>query len=197
MRRDEIVKLLKCAVQSLVLLFLASCGGSGGNETPEVAMFDGSRASLSGFYSESQLVATESLGFSLNFGDSPPNIEGVYRVNPVVLQSTTLANDLLEVGSTILPFDVTFSDQNADSLSISVDIGTDLIETTSAVISGSGASFSVFALISLPVAGENSRMALSGNISEFGIEDFQYAPFVVGAGGIRLFEDLDNLSERL
>ena len=184
------------AVQMLVFLFLISCGGSDDSDPPQTT-FDGSRPSLSEFYSESQLVATESLGFLLNFGDDPPDVEGSFRIDPVVLQASSISDDAFGVGNTDVPFNLTFSDQDENSLTIDVDMGTDLIEVTSAVISGSGNAFTVFAMTLVPAISEESRMALSGNLTEFGIENFQYAPFVVGSEDIRPFEDQDNLSERL
>ena len=167
-------------------------------------MFDGSRPSLSNFYSESQLVTTESLGFALNFGDDPPEVEGIFRFEPIVLQAASDPDDLFGVGSTDVPLNIIFSDQDIglQTLDVSIvpDIGEELIEITEAVISGSGNAFSVFALAVLPEAnGLETRMAFSGVLTEFGIENFQYAPFVIGGDNddVRLFVDQDSLSERL
>lgn len=188
---------------ALVVIFLSvvSCTNS---DSPATALFDGSRPSLSNFYSESQLVTTESLGFVLNFGDDPPEVEGIFRFEPIVLQAASDPDDLFGVGSTDVPLNIIFSDQDIglQTLDVSIvpDIGEELIEITEAVISGSGNAFSVFALAVLPEAnGLETRMAFSGVLTEFGIENFQYAPFVIGGDNddVRLFVDQDSLSERL
>ena len=183
---------------------VVACSGS---DSPPTALFDGSRPSLSNFYSESQLVMTESLGFALNFGDSPPEVGGIFRLDPIVFQASSIPDDPLGVGNTDIPLNIVFSDQDTGLLTLDVSIGPDigekLIEITNAVISGSGNAFTVFALAVLPEAnGLKTRMAFSGNLTEFGIENFQFAPFLVGGeddenDDVRLFVDQDNLSERL
>ncbi len=191
------IPFFKPAVAVLIFLSLAACSNDDDTNSAENTVFDGSRLSALEFYSEAQFVATESLGFALNFGDEPPDVEGVFRIEPIVLQSSTNANDAFGVGNSDVPFNLTLSNQDSNSLTIDIDTGTDLVEYTSAVISGSGNAFTIFAVVTLTSNGIESREAFSGNLTEFGIENFQFSPFVIGNEDIRLFEDLDNLSERL
>jgi len=190
------MQFVRLVVLLVTYLSVASCGGSGDSDSSDAMTFDGSRSSLPDFYSEEMLLATESLGLSLNFGDESPNVEGIFRVEPVVLQATSNPNDAFGVGNTGVPFSVTFSNQDSNSLVIDVSDGTDLTEVTQAVISGSGNAFTVFALVAVPAIGVELPAAYSGNLTEFGIENFQYAPFTAADVNVRLFVDQDNLSER-
>lgn len=194
-------QVIRWVAQLAVILGLVSCSSS---DSPPATLFDGSRDTLSNIYSESQLVITESLGFVMNFGDDPPVVDGTFRIEPLMLQAKSDPSDALEAGITLNPFNVVFSNQDNDLLKLDVSIvpdsGEELIEITNAVISGSGNAFSVFALAVLPAAnGLETRMAFSGVITEFGIENFQYAPFLAGDGddAVRLFVDQDNLSDKL
>lgn len=167
-----------------------------------MVVFDGTRPSLATLYPESQLVVAESLGLPLNFGDSPPNVEGAFRMNPLVLQAASNPDDTFPVGGGVPPLNFVLSDQDIDTLGIDVDIipdlGEELFLDTSAFVSGSGNAFTVFASALNAATGIETRFAFSGILTDFGIEDFQWAPSVLGdVNNARLFVDQDSLSERL
>jgi len=170
----------------LPFLMLFACGGSSDDDTQQTALFDGSRASLRDLFTESQLMTAESLGLPLNFGDDPPNIEGTFRIGPVVLlQAATDPNDQFGVGNTDVPFDIVFTEQNTNSLEIDITFP--------------DTELTVFALGVLPQANNlETRRIYSGLLTEFGIENFQETTFLAGGSGeARLFIDPDSLSERV
>jgi len=67
---------------------------------------------LTDVFSESQIAGVEALGIQMNLGDNPPNIEGTFFVDPIVLQATTIVDNQVPIGNVFEPLVVTFSNQN-------------------------------------------------------------------------------------
>lgn len=174
-----------------------------------VAVFDGSPASLSTLYTESQIAALEALGIQLNFGDSPPDVDGIFRMDPLALQATLDPNDSLGIGDVLTPLNVIVSNQNNSSLtnqlSVIIDASTVDIDVQSSFISGSGNAFTIFSLavVTTDDSTFETREVFSGNVTAFGIENLQWVPLVLNdegeaiSGVGRLFADSDGLSESI
>lgn len=208
-------------------VMLVSCGGGGssgnssnlnndpGNTTdpdPVVMPFSGTRPSVEQLYSAPLLEALENIGIQINLGEDPPNVEGSYLFNPVILQATSVPGDQSRVGQGFADPTVTFSNQDNTSLTLDLEArstNTSVVGTGS-FISGSGDSFTVYFLTEVTQSGHTfeSTETYSGVVTDAGIENLQRAVFVVDDRGDpnnniipnntgRLFIDQDGLSMRV
>ncbi len=161
------------ALLAVVLLFSCSKDDDNNDEG-----FDGSLRSIEDFYSMEVLDALEGLGFLINTGDNPPNLEGTFLFSPLVLESSSVSGD--SPGSTFPDYVATFKNQNNDNLTIDYNgnhIGfSQQDEGNGAFISGNDSEFSMFlktlTQINNSVPAE-STIAISGKMTANGIEDAQ------------------------
>jgi len=170
-------------------------------------VFDGSRPSITNIYTESQIAAIESLGFQINEGNNPPNIEGIFRLESIILTASTLSNDPL---TNIAPANIVFENQNNTTLTVDYELDQNNGDAfgVGSFISGSGNAFSVYFVGETNSAGSihDTTFSFSGTVSNVGIENAQFALFTINDRGNidvlptdqgRLFIDLDGFSERL
>lgn len=172
--------------------------------------FDGSLRSIENFYTPELVHAMDSLGFIINTGNKPPEIEGFYDFSPVILQASSVPSDILN--STFLDYEITFSNQNNGKLTIDYygDQGIQTDNGDGSFISGKDNTFSVFLIVSSEINSHpaDSAIALSGKITDEGIEGIQLAFFMLDnkgnpGGNIihnntgRIFYDSDGLSEKI
>jgi len=175
-------------------------------------VFDGTAPSVSDLYSQAQVDAIEGIGLVLNLGNQPPNIEGTFRVEPVIVQASTVPEeDAIGFGLPGQTF--TFSNQNNSTLTVDLILVEDGGFTSigsGSFISGSGQQFTVYFISETNIDGftADSTITLSGVISDNGIENVQAAGFLLNdrsdPGDVfipnntgRLIIDEDGLSERL
>src|SRR5680860_77220 len=65
------------------ILLFNSCCRNCDEYSVETAEFDGSRKAIEEFYSPDLVEALVDLGFNLNVGSTPPNVEGNYFISPL------------------------------------------------------------------------------------------------------------------
>jgi len=171
--------------------------------------FDGSSVALTAIYTQTEIDTLEALGLTLNFGDNPPDVTGVFRLDPGVLVASTIDDDGFGIGNALPATLVGFSNINPTAmelnLSVTDEAGIDIVTITNAFISGSGNAFSVYSIGEVTLADGsilNTRETFSGNLTDSGIESFQWAllPLDQATGEIdlgRLFIDMDGLSENV
>jgi len=183
-------------------------GVAGDPDTATPGAFDGSRPSIANIYSDSQLAALESLGFQINEGDDPPNIEGAFRLERIIMTATSVPDDTL---SNIAPADIIFRNQDNNSLTVDYELDQDNGDSalgSGSFISGSGNAFTVFFVSETITFGfaHDTTFSFSGIVTDAGIENAQFAlfgiddrgnPNVLATDTGRLFIDLDGFSERI
>jgi len=177
----------------------------------EFGEFDGSSEAVADFYTPSQVAAIESLGLQINLGDTPPNVEGVFRRDPSILQATSVPNDS-EIGAVFNPITITFSNQSGLDLSVETiaDSGDTASLSSAAAISGSGNAFTVYSIVEVTVDGHTFQSAetYSGIVTANGIENLQTSILVIDDRGDpndaiigndtgRLLVDGDGISENI
>lgn len=183
---------------------------SPGNSPNDDPVFDGTRPSLDNIYSVDQVEAIENIGLELNLGDTPPNVEGTFRLEPNALQSTTVPDDS-PIGTEFADYDITFSNQNDETLTLDLFLESSNSTTTGSgsFIAGSGDSFTVFFVSETNTEGfvTKGTITFSGLVNSAGITNLQMAFFMLDDGGDpddeyipentgRLFMDLDGFSQR-
>jgi len=233
------LKLVGC---TFAVLILAACGGSSGDSSPEVStqsetastpiadtpvtdtpvdapimdnppVFDGFEASINDLYTPAQVDAIEQIGLVFNLGDQPPNIEGTFRVEPVIVQATTAPEDDGETGFELPAQTYTFSNQNNSTLTVDLLLIEDSGQTTvgnGSFISGNDQQFTVYFVSETNIDGfvADTTITLSAVISGNGIENVQAAGFLLNDRGDpgdvfipnnagRLVIDEDGFSERI
>ncbi len=67
------------------------------------------------FLTPETVQALEDIGFNVHPGDNPPNIEGIYYAEHILI-ATTVPNDPLSPGDTLLDTTTAFSDQSGSSI---------------------------------------------------------------------------------
>jgi len=140
--------------------------------------FDGSPVALADIYTQTEIDTLEALGLTLNFGDNPPDVTGVFRLDPGVLVASTIDDDGFGIGNALPATLVGFSNINPTAMEL---IGEVTLADGSIL---------------------NTRETFSGNLTDSGIESFQWAllPLDQATGEIdlgRLFIDMDGLSENV
>lgn len=186
----------------------SSCSDDEDSGTGE---FDGSIESVEDFFTPELVAALENLGFVINQGSTPPNIEGSYFSSPFTLQASTVTGDF--VGSNFPDYTSIFSNQDNGSLKIDFNGsgGSQTDEGYGSLISGNDNRFSVYLKLSSQISSSievETAYAISGRITDEGIEDYQLAIMMLDDNGDpdgvyienntgRLLVDSDDFSERI
>jgi len=160
----------------------------------------------------------ESVGLQINLGSSPPSIEGNFRINPRVLQATSVAGATDQIGQTFVSQNVNFFNQDNDAQTIRINVVADGLDESafgeivvlSSYISGSGNMFTAFSRNEVTFDGHTFEVAqaFSGVVTNNGIENIQQLDYVVDDRGdpgnflipsdtAQMFIDLDGVSENL
>ncbi|MDO5969207.1 hypothetical protein Q4Q35_05245 [Flavivirga aquimarina] len=161
----------------LALTILFNCSKSDDNQDD---VFEGSIEDIIAFYNEDLIDALEDLGFDINTGNAPPNLEGTFLFSPLILEASTVSGDI--PGHLFSDYLATFSNQNNETLTIDY-IGNHVNfsqkdEGNGAFISGSNNEFSMFLKTSSQINDSvlaSATIAISGKVTEDGLEDMQMA----------------------
>lgn len=201
-------KLFPLAVASVMLAF-TGCGDKDDPVYPAVQQFDGSQQSVESYVTPELLATMEGLGLNVNLGNTPPAIAGDFMDSPNILESTNISNDT--PGSTFA--DTLFHLENFNALTNTIGISytaTGTVETSTgigAVVSGHDQFFTVMAKqkVTHDAGTADSIMMVSGELTDAGIVNFQFAIFMLDNHGLptfianntgRLFHDGDNLAAK-
>lgn len=186
-------------------LFLGcSSDDDSGNE------FDGSLESIEDFFTPELVEALQDLGFIINEGGDPPNIEGTFFSEPFRLAASTVSGDF--VGQAFPDYTSMFSNQDNSSLTIDFNGsgGSQVDEGFGSLVSGEDDRFSVYLKVDIQINNSNvaeTGYAISGRMTDDGIEDFQLAILMLDDNGDpdgvyienntgRLIVDIDDFSPR-
>jgi len=148
------------------------------------------------------------LGIEIHGGRNPPNIEGTFIFSPAILVKSNFS-DFAHPEDQFGDGRITFSKQDDDDLTVfSEYIQGDIQDGSGSgsFITGSGNKFSVFVENSGTIEGypQETVDIFSGEITPFGINNFQWAtmvtveaPVSIKRGQGRLFYDSDGFSEKV
>ncbi|WCO00596.1 hypothetical protein [Psychroserpens ponticola] len=167
-----------------MITMLFSC--SGDDDAAEIAnQFDGSLESVEEFFTPELVDALLDLGFIINTGDNPPNIEGVYFSSPFILEASTVPSDF--VGQSFADYTSEFSNQDNGSLTIDFNgMGGNQTDVGfGSFVSGDGNAFSVYLKNTGTIGtySADTAIAISGRMTEDGIEDFKLAALMLDDNG--------------
>ena len=172
--------------------------------------FDGSLRSIEDFYNEDVVEALDDLGFNINTGNTPPNLEGTYLISPYELKASTVESDV--IGRIFANNLISFSNQNNASLTVDYRgvNGTQEDNGDGSFISGENNEFSIFLKLTSQINESvivDTAYAISGILTNNGIEQVQVALLMLDDKGDpdgvyianntgRLFIDSDGLSPK-
>lgn len=167
---------IKFIIPALITLLLCNCksddDGMGG--------FDGSLRSIENFYSPEVLDALLELGFIINPGNTPPDLEGAFLFSPLRLESSTVPTD--SPNDLFRDYLALFKNQNNTNLTIDYQgnhIGfSQQDEGDGAFISGENNTFSMFLKTTSQINNSvltETTIAISGTVVENGLENVQMA----------------------
>ncbi|MFC0604301.1 hypothetical protein [Winogradskyella pulchriflava] len=147
--------------------------------------FDGSLESIEDFFNPELVQALQDLGFVLNIGNNPPDIEGTYLLSPFELQASNIPSDI--IGTVISDYTATFTNQNSGDLRVDFlgEGGSQTDVGTGSFVAGDGAQFTVLLKLtsqigSVPV---ETAYAISGTMTENGIDDMQIGGLMLDDNG--------------
>lgn len=187
------------------------------NEEDQVEFIDGISRDILEFVTQEDLdILEDTLDIQIHRGNNPPNLNGSYKVSPVLLKKTNIANDF-EIGHRFTDSYLKFYDQDDALFTIEVDhVETDT-ESGEVVgegigrgsfLVGNGSSFSIFSKTTYTQrSGEEAELLYlySGILENDGIRNFEYALLMLNNNGHdtvfiknqtgRSFYDEDSFSE--
>lgn len=197
---------------SLLIVFVFSvfsCGKD--NATPNDGFKDDLSPEIKNILADSLVLQLEELGFKIHKGNQPPQVEGTYLASPLELMASYGFNDV-DPGRLFNDYWFHIYEQNGDKAKIDY-VGAGLSDQAignGSFISGNDNKFTLFSEFQAVYNDQMDYTAVSiltGEISEHGITDFQFA-FVLTSkegdennlifipeGGIRTFFDNDFLAE--
>lgn len=154
---------------------------------------------------DSVLSVFKSLDMDINTGDTPPELTGMFVVDPFVLDTSTNRSDSLS--GMFENMHIEFSNKIELELSVSYTQGDETGVADKAYITGSDSLFSVFFSIPSRANGEVADIThiVSGKYSLDGISNLKYALYMLDNKGnpnkiwiansqARVFKDGDGLS---
>ncbi len=156
------------------------------------------------------LTEMMNMGMPINTGNTPPKLEGTYKVSTFVLDSSNVEGDYH--GKVFSDFIVTFHDFNKRKLTVEIDYdnGPESGKGKGSFIVGKDNTFSVFLKVvatQLYLFKADALMVFTGTLKDNGIENFKYANFMLDNHGNennlwienghgRIIYDSDGFSER-
>ncbi|MBR9916079.1 MAG: hypothetical protein GYB32_14905 [Algicola sp.] len=168
-----------------MLALVLSCSSDDDNGEDIGNQFDGSLESVEDFFSPDLVQALQDLGFIINTGNNPPNIEGVFFSSPFILEASSVPGDF--IGQTFADYTSEFFNQNNQALTLDFNGmgGTQTDEGFGSFVSGDGNLFSVYLKNTTRIGNFDAEtaIAISGRITQDGIEDFKYATLMLDDGG--------------
>lgn len=159
---------------------------------------------------DSTLTKIIALGMPVNKGSNPPSLVNIFKMSPLTLTATNIANDFAE-GHVFADYKFRFYEQDNKKLTIKIDdkSGTQIGTGSGGFISGEGNDFSVFMKIHSISADSTSKADLlniiSGTITSDGIKNCYLSLFMLDDYGDpqgiymenesgRVFNDSDGMS---
>ncbi|MFV9550472.1 hypothetical protein [Algibacter sp. PT7-4] len=194
----------------LLFTLAFSCSTDDSSDDSDPEKFDGSTKALEDFFSPELVTSLKNLGFVINEGANPPNIEGTYFSSPFILQGTTVPGE--SIGKSFADYTSTFSNQDNNELTIDfngsggsqVDVG------YGSFVAGNDNNFSVYLKNTTQIGTYTAEtaFAISGIITETGIKNYQFALMMLDDKGDiesvyienntgRLIHDSDYFSEKI
>jgi hypothetical protein len=210
MKNNNIFKASAVAALFTLTFTFSGCGGD--DDKPQVQpipVFNGTHESIEAYVTPELLETMEGLGLQINEGSTPPAVSGEFLDSVNVLQASNIAGSV--PGSVFADTYFKFEHQNLLANTIDVSYYTPgNVETSSGigtVISGHGEYFSVIAKQKTVHASGTADgvIIVSGRLTQAGIEDFQFAIFMLDNHGDtsfiankkgRLFRDQDNVASK-
>tara|TARA_R110002073_G_scaffold72537_1_gene177518 strand:- start:516731 stop:517390 length:660 start_codon:yes stop_codon:yes gene_type:complete len=195
-KRLTVVKVMQnLFVVTLLLIVVTACSSDDDNDSQTTIFTNGSMQELRAFYNDGFVDALVNLGFTFNLGNTPPNIEGTYIIDPFILDSTTDPSRMGHEGEDFGSHIPSFSNQNNNELTIDylgqsggggqTDIG------KGSFIMGSNGAFSVFTKNNTKIGNITAITAvvISGFIASNGIEDIQFVGAMLDNKGNQILID--------
>ena len=171
---------------------------------------DGSLDSVANFLSEDLLNTLQNLGFEINTGRTPPNIEGEFLISDFELFASDVEADV--IGTIFSDYTTIFSNQ--DNTELTVDYsgagGPQTDDSLESYLIGDGQQFTFLSKLTSQISGVpvESGIAISGTIGNEGIIDIKAAFLMIDDNGDpydiydvennqgRVFIDSDGFSPR-
>lgn len=202
MMLSKFANIVFCTVLSLAII---SCNDDSGISDVQN---NGLSKEINKVVPDSVISAFEDIGISINTGDTPPEINGIYKVSPLLLEASSKKTDTLV--SVFENMQVEFFNQHSLKISVSYKQGGETGNADSAYIVGADSLFSVFFLTSSRSNGEIAEIThiISGKLSQDGISGLEYAIYMrdnknnpnkiwIDNKQTRLFKDGDEFSEKV
>ena len=136
------------------------------------------------FVTPELIQSLQNLGFTFRDGDETPDISGDFKFTPFELKATNVENDS-PLGTIFNDTNISFSNLNSQAREFnfagSEANGSTYSNITDTFYSGSGNSFSAYVKFTNNIgdAMAETLIAISGNISENGIEDAEFAILIL------------------
>lgn len=144
--------------------------------------FNGTREDVQSFLGKDLVEALDDIGFNMNYGETPPQLEGSFLVSPADLKSSTVPGD--PDSHTFNDLKAIFKNQNNNDLTIDYE-GDELFENSKGLgtfIAGDGEYFTVAVkseTTKLTGGKAESAFVFNGRITDAGIVDVEIAAFVI------------------
>jgi hypothetical protein len=146
--------------------------------------------------SSDMLEALKDLGFAVNEGYTPPNIEGTYLATPLTLVKKSSSMGIVAQWDMY----VTFSGQNNDNLTVNVDYdmqsdnGPMGASGSGSFIVGEGNKFSIFMEGTREELGYTAKTVevFSGEMTDSGIKNYQWGVLMIDDNGDPLNHWIEN-----
>lgn len=175
-------KILLVSTASVLLFAMFYCKKDGVYETSTT---DSLSPAIHNIVPDSILTKMKKLGFTVNEGFTPPNLENTYFVSPFVLDSSNVPNDYR--GAVFADYTVKFYDQDNSKLTIKLNSSgggeTDL--GLGGFLAGKNNLFTVFLKVKSEIGGDSCTgvFVISGKVEAGGIRNFKYANFMLNNYG--------------
>lgn len=132
---------------------------------------------IKNYYSVEFVDGMINLGFEINLGNNPPDLEGSYVIDPFVMQASSVVGEEDLIGNSFKEYVMTFSNQNNVNLTIDyAGMGAlEVDEGTGAFIIGNNGTFTVYtkAVSQIGNFTADIAVAVSGSLTADGIENTQ------------------------
>jgi hypothetical protein len=173
---------------------------------------NGLTADINNLIDQKYIDQLRSLGMPINSGYTPPNVNCIFSVTPMVLKNTNIPNDNYSIGYQINDERIQFSLQDNTKLTVKVDYisGTTTTTSTGSFIVGSGNDFTIFSkTVSTDNNGVKTTMVeiFSGTMDTNSVRNFYNGLIMIDNGGDnahyilngqgRVFWDKDGVSEKV
>lgn len=153
---------------------LTSC-----KKNEDVTPTSGLSASIQAIAPPAALSDLKAKGMVINEGGQPPNVEGIFVVNPMRLLSPYSSDDSYAKGRVIVDYTYKLYEQSGSAIKMEFKEGTTKRLVFTGELSGSGNKFTLFINTTQTLMPENIEYStlrvISGEVSMAGIINFQTA----------------------